>query len=284
MKIDELVVQSGNLEIRLPVQLPDGKPSWYVLNCKGIGILAGWAGRPRSVVAQVDRELVQHGAAMAYFSLRNYAKNAGLPSIADAALILVEIAGQMRERYGAKPYAIGHSFGGVAAMEAAMSDEASFERVILLNTPISNDELLSSITRHWVKMREPVKSMAADALCRAMDVDHHGSPVAVVERALEESLEKRASVTGPLSTVPVLVLYGRRDAYQFKGAGIVANQTCAEYESRWKLIAPNARIFGYEGLGHHFSNGAMQQGAVWLGYKPPQAARIAAEILGFVNA
>lgn len=284
MKIDELVVQSGNCEFRLPVQLPDGPPLFYMLNCKGIGMLAGGNGRARSVVAQVDRELVRQGALMAYFSLRDYAKSVQSPSISSAAFTIGEIAGQMEKTYGAQPYAIGHSFGGFAVMKAAMSQGANFEGVVLLNTPISNNEPLSSITRHWMKMRGTAKSMAAAALCKAMSIDHHGAPVAVVERALGESLERQASITGPFSYRPILILYGERDVYQFRDAGILAIQTCEGYKQRWNCIAPQATVLGYDGLGHNFSSGFMQQISVMLGYRPPQVSQIAAEILRFVNA
>ena len=256
-----------------------------MLNCKGIGMLADSTGRPQSVVAQVDRELVNRGVAMAYFFLRDYAKARQSPRISEAVSMVVSAAGHMREKYGTKPYVAGHSFGGLVAAKAAMEGEGCFAGVVLMNTPIRLDEPLSLITKHWPNMNEPMKRVTADALCRVMAVDHHGSPVHVVESALEESIEHHALITGPLAQLPVLLLYGKRDAYQFREAGGIAKQqTCAEYEMRWKAIAPPAAIVGYEGLGHHFATGLRQHAAVLLGHRPPQVAEIAGDILTFLKA
>ena len=285
MKIDELILQTGNSQARFPVHLPDGEPLCYMLNCKGIGMLADGTGRPKSVVAQVDRELVNRGVAMAYFSLRDYTKARQSPRISEAVSMIVDAANSMREKYGAKPYVTGHSFGGLVAVKAAMEEEGCFVGIVPMNTPIGLDEPLSLITKHLPNMKEPMKSVTADALCRLMAIDHHGSPVKVVESALEESIEHHASMTGSIAHTPVLLLYGKRDAYQFREAGGIAKQqTCAEYEARWKAIAPHATIVGYERLGHHFATGLRQEAAVLLGYRPPQVAEIARDILNFVKA
>ena len=285
MKIDELILQTWNSQARFPVHLPDGEPLCYMLNCKGIGMLADGTGRPKSVVAQVDRELVNQGVAMAYFSLRDYTEARQSPRISEAVSMVIDAANSMREKYGAKPYVTGHSFGGLIAVKAAMEEEVCFAGVVPMNTPIRLDEPLSRITKNWPKMKEPMKSITANALCRVMAVDHHGSPVQVVESVLDESIEHHASRIGCLAQLPVLLLYGKRDAYQFREAGGIAKQqTCAEYEMRWKAIAPHATIVGYEGLGHHFATGLRQQAAVLLGYRPPQVAEIARNILTFVKA
>lgn len=273
------------------VILPDSAPVGYILNCRGIGRSGlDVKGRERRwiyTVAGMEKNLVGQGFAMACVSPRSYNEDASL-SIDKFVNDLALVAEQLSENYGTALFAMGHSFGAYVIARLELTNQHHpFEAIALLNPPLSIGESVNSLATAYSKRPSGMREIVAKAVLAAFGVRHDGSAAALLDEILTEPSLDDKMVSGNRSNgnsairTPTMIVYGKRDPYLFKDAGLMLGlqQDWEVYEARWQQIAPNSRMEGRPGVGHHFGTGARQM--LWsavLRRTSPEANRIACEI------
>ena len=276
------------------IVMPESAPIGCVLNCKGVGIYT-WdnkngekSGFYGSALREIEKEIIGQGFAMAYVSPKGYSEKNSL-SINKFVRDVEIVSGRLKDRFGVALFAMGHSLGAYSMARLMLTtSHHPFTAVALLSPPISLSEAVNGFAETYTRLPQPVREIVARAFFAGVAVKHRGSAAAVLDEAMTQPPFDDLVISGEYSgnssstIAQALIVYGRKDPYLFPHAMVrfSMQQSWEQYEKRWRLVAPNSKIKGYDGVGHHFTTGFGELvKTALLHHQNPEAKGIATEII-----